>query len=63
MFELHRQVMDREEKVAFAESKSSQLESKLAYLKSDLEAAQSERDIQKTAYEEHIKFLGMQIAE
>ncbi|KAL9432126.1 hypothetical protein AB3S75_027195 [Citrus x aurantiifolia] len=63
MLELHRQVMDQEEKVALAESKCSQLESELADLKSDLEAAQSERDTQKMAYEEQIKSLDTQIAE
>lgn len=37
MLELHRQVMDLEEKAASAESNSFQLESELADLKSDLE--------------------------
>lgn len=55
--------MDLEEKVALAMSKCSQLESELANLKYDLEAAQSERDTQKTAYEEQIKSLDTQIVE
>ena len=55
MLDLHRHVMDLEEKVAIDESKSFKLKSELADLKSDLEAAQSERDTQKMAYEEQIK--------
>lgn len=56
MLKLHKQVFDLEEKVALAESKSTQLDSELADLKFDLDVAQSKRDTQKTAYEDVGKF-------
>ena len=57
LLELHKQIMDLEEKVAMAESNSSKLEGELGDLKSDLQATQSERDILRTALEEQIKSL------
>lgn len=63
MLELHKQVMDFEEKNALAESKSTHLGSELVDLKSDLEVAQTEWDTQKTMYEERIKSLELLIAE
>ena len=47
LLDLHKQVMNLEEKVVIAESNSSKLESELGDLKSDFEAAQSERDTLK----------------
>lgn len=55
--------MDLDEKVTITKSKSSKLENELGDLKSDLEATQSKRDTQKTAYEDQIKSLDQQIAE
>ena len=57
LLDLHKQIINLEEKVAITESNSSKLESELGDLKSDLEAAQSERDTLKTVYEEQIKSL------
>ena len=48
----HRQILDLEDKVVIAEFKSSKLESEFGDLKSDLEAARSERDTLRMAYEE-----------
>lgn len=42
MIELHRQVLDLEEKVTLTESKSTLLDSELADLKFDLDVALSE---------------------
>ena len=55
--------MDLDEKVTITKSKSSKLENELGDLKSDLEATQSKRDTQKTAYEDQIKSLNEQIVE
>lgn len=63
MLDLHKQVMDLEEKVTIVESNSSKPKSELGDLKFDLDAAQSERDALKTAYEEQIKSLNEQIDE
>ena len=57
LLDLHKQIMDLEEKVAIAVFNSSKLESKLGDLKSDLQAVQSERNTLKTTYEEQIKSL------
>ena len=63
LFDLYKQIMDLEEKVAIVESNASKLDSELGDLKSDPQAAQSERDTLKTAYEEQIKSLDEQVAE
>ena len=63
LFDLHKQIMDLEEKMVIAESNSTKLEGKLGDLKSDLQATQSEKDTLKTAFEEHIKSLNEQVAE
>ena len=63
LLDLHKQIMDLEEKVVIAESNSSKLENEFGDLKYDLQAAQSERDTLKTTYEEQIKSLNEQIAE
>ena len=63
LIELHKQIMDLEEKVAIAESNSSKLEGELGDLKSDLQAAQSEQDTLRTTLEEQIKSLDEQVAE
>ncbi|XP_024039593.1 uncharacterized protein LOC112098185 [Citrus clementina] len=63
LLELHKQIMDMEEKMAIAESNSSKLESELGDLKFDLQATQSERDTLKTTLEEQIKSLNDQVAE
>ena len=57
LIELHKQIMDLEEKVVIAESNSSKLEGELGDLKSDLQATQSERDTLRTALEEQIQSL------
>ncbi|XP_052289726.1 uncharacterized protein LOC127899757 [Citrus sinensis] len=61
--ELNKQVTELEEKVAIAESTTSKLEGELGDLKSDLQAAQSERDTLRTALEGEIKSLEEQLAE
>ena len=63
LLDLHKQIMDLEEKVAMTESTSIKLESELGDLKSDLQAAQSKRDTLKTALEGEIKSLSEQLAE
>ena len=63
LLDLHRQIMDLEEKVAMAESNSTKFEGELGDLKSDLQATQSERDTLKTALEGEIKSLNEQLAE
>ncbi|XP_024033565.1 uncharacterized protein LOC112095693 [Citrus clementina] len=61
--ELNKQVTELEEKVAITESTTSKLEGELGDLKSDLQAAQSERDTLRTALEGEIKSLEEQLAE
>ncbi|XP_024035539.1 uncharacterized protein LOC127899299 [Citrus sinensis] len=61
--ELNKQVTELEEKVAIAESTTSKLEGELGDLKSDLQAAQSERDTLRIALEREIKSLEEQLAE
>lgn len=63
MIELHRQVLDLEEKVTLTESKSTLLDSELADLKFDLDVALSEWDTQKIAHEWQIKSLELLITE
>ncbi|XP_015387821.1 uncharacterized protein LOC107177850 [Citrus sinensis] len=63
LLDLHKQIMDLEEKAAIAKSNSSKLESELGVLKSDLQATQSEQDTLKMALEEQIKSLNKQVAE
>ena len=63
LLDLHKQIMDLEEKVAIAESNSTKLEGELGDLKSDLQATQSEQNTLKTAIEEQIKSLNKQLAE
>ena len=62
LLELHKQIMDLEEKVAIAKSNSFKLEGELGDLESDLQAAQSEWDTLRTAFEEQIKSLDEQVA-
>ncbi|KAK9200336.1 hypothetical protein WN944_015533 [Citrus x changshan-huyou] len=61
--ELNKQITDLEEKIAIAESTTSQLKGELSDLKSDLQAAQSERDTLRTSLEGEIKSLSEQLAE
>ena len=61
--ELNKQITDLEEKVTVAESTFSKLEGELGDLKSDVQAAQSEKDTLRTALEEEIKSLNEQLAE
>ncbi|KAH9707093.1 TPR REGION domain-containing protein [Citrus sinensis] len=61
--ELNKQLSELEEKVAVAESTSSQLEGELGDLRSDLQATQIERDTLRAALEGEIKSLGEQLAE
>ncbi|KAH9803145.1 Receptor-like serine/threonine-protein kinase SD1-8 [Citrus sinensis] len=63
LLDLHKQIMDLEEKLAMAESTSVKLENELGDLKSDLQATQSERDTLKTTLEGEIKSLNEQLAE
>ena len=63
LLDLHKQIMDLEEKVAMAESTSIKLENELGDLKSDHQATQSERDTLNTALEGEIKSLSEQLAE
>ena len=62
-FDLHKQIMDLEEKVAMAKSTSTKLEGELGALKSDLQDTQSERDTLKTTLEGEIKSLNEQLVE
>ena len=61
LLDLHKQIMDLEEKVAIDESNSTKLEVELGDLKSDLQATQS--DTLETTLEEQIKSLNEQVAE
>ncbi|KAH9726293.1 hypothetical protein KPL70_008213 [Citrus sinensis] len=63
LLDLHKQIMDLEEKVAMAESTSVKLESELGDLKFDLQATQSKGDTLKTTLEGEIKSLSEQLAE
>ena len=61
--ELNKQITDLEEKVTVTESTSSKLEGELGDLKSDLQAAQSDRDTLRTALDGEIISLNEQLAE